>query len=149
MWTKYSMLRAALKLHENADISQYGRLIAFLKKESKNHKPKKAQVLEREDIQHLLCSFTIMKEGFSVNVLDICRKYMSQRPKNVSQTRLVLCYRNEKCTVQRIGINRLSKIPSVVADFLKLPETELYTAHSMRRTSGTLLFNAGTDLGML
>ena len=94
-------------------------------------------------------SFTIMKEGFSVNVLDICRKYMSQRPKNVSQTRLVLCYRNEKCIVQRIGVNRLSKIPSVVADFLKLPETELYTAHSMRRTSGTLLFNAGADLGML
>ena len=29
MWTKYSMLRATLKLHENADISQYGRLIAF------------------------------------------------------------------------------------------------------------------------
>ncbi|KAJ3654688.1 hypothetical protein Zmor_013861 [Zophobas morio] len=44
MWTKYSMLRATLKLHENADISQYSRLIAFLKNESKNHKPKKAKV---------------------------------------------------------------------------------------------------------
>ena len=79
-------------------------------------------------------SSTIMKEGFSVNVLDICRKYMSLRPKNVSHNRLFLCYRSEKCTVQPVGINSLSKIPSVVADFLKLPEVELFTGHSRRCT---------------
>ncbi|KAJ3665911.1 hypothetical protein Zmor_001375 [Zophobas morio] len=91
-----------------------------------------------------------MKEGFSVNVLDICRKYiMSLRPKNVSHNRLFLCYRSKKCTVQPVGINSLSKTPSVVADFLKLPEAELYTGHSIRRTSATLLSNAGADLGML
>jgi hypothetical protein len=94
-------------------------------------------------------SFTIMEEGFAVNVLDICRKYMSLRPKNISHNRLFLCYRNEKCTLQPVGINTLSKIPSVVADFLKLPESESFTGHSMRRTSASLLSNAGADLGMV
>lgn len=54
MWTKYSMLRSTLKLYENRDISQYGKLIAFLKNESKNYKCKKSKVLEREHIQQFL-----------------------------------------------------------------------------------------------
>ena len=55
-------------------------------------------------------------------------------------------YKNEKCTVQPIGRNTLGKIPNVVAKFLKLPTPKLYTGHCMRRSSTTLLANAGADI---
>jgi hypothetical protein len=68
MWTKYSMLKSTLKLHENTDISQYGKLIAFLKNESKNYKCKKSKVLEREHIQQFVAEapdkkYLMMKVG--------------------------------------------------------------------------------------
>lgn len=91
-------------------------------------------------------SFTIMEEGFSINALEICRKYIHLRLENVSNVRFFLQYKNEKCTVQSVGINTMSKIPSKVAAFLNLPDAESYTGHSMRRSSATLLANAGGDL---
>lgn len=94
-------------------------------------------------------SFTIVKEGFLTNVLDIYRKYESLRPKNVPHSRFFLNYKNEKCTIQPVGINSISKIPQAVASFLKLPEAQLYTGHSLRRSSATLLVNAGADLTTL
>ncbi|XP_050298550.1 uncharacterized protein LOC126737616 [Anthonomus grandis grandis] len=48
--TKYSTLRSTLMVHKNIDISQYHRLIFFLKVKSKGYVPKKSKVLEGEQI---------------------------------------------------------------------------------------------------
>ena len=45
-----------------------------------------------------------------------------------------------------IGVNTISKVPSLIAQFLKLPNPELYTGHSFRRTSACVLANAGGSL---
>lgn len=90
--------------------------------------------------------FTIMEEGFSINTVETCRKYMSLRPKKLSNDRFFLRYTNQKCTSQPVGINTLSKVPSRVASFLNLANAEAYSGHCMRRTSTTLLANKGADL---
>ncbi|KAJ8981011.1 hypothetical protein NQ317_008259 [Molorchus minor] len=38
------------------------------------------------------------------------------------------------------------KIPSVVASYLKLPDVACYTGHCLRRSSATLLADAGVDI---
>ncbi|KAJ8909673.1 hypothetical protein NQ315_012723, partial [Exocentrus adspersus] len=60
-------------------------------------------------------SFTVMEEAFSVNAVEMCRKYISLRPK-------------------------------AAASFLGLPDPESFTGHGMRRSSATLLANAGADI---
>ncbi|KAJ8910251.1 hypothetical protein NQ315_014460 [Exocentrus adspersus] len=42
-----------------------------------------------------------------------------------------------------MGKNTLAKIPCKVAQFLKLEHAHQYTGHCLRRTSATLLVNAG------
>jgi hypothetical protein len=73
---------------------------------------------------------------------------MSLRPKKLSIERFFLRYAKQKCTSQPVGINTLSKVPSIVASFLNLANAEAYTGHctSMRRTSTTLLANGGANL---
>lgn len=90
--------------------------------------------------------FAVMEDGFCVNAVDICRRYMLLRPVNVTTDRFFLRYLDGKCTVQCVGINTMSKVPTSVASFLKLPDAESYTGHSMRRSSATMLANAGSDL---
>jgi integrase len=90
--------------------------------------------------------FTILEEGFSINTVEKCRKYMSLRPKKLSIERFFLRYAKQKCTSQPVGINTLSKVPSIVASFLNQANAEAYTGHCMRRTSTTLLANGGANL---
>lgn len=54
LWTKYSMLKSTLKVHNNLDISKYSKLTAFLKSKARRYVPKKAKVLEREHIEVFL-----------------------------------------------------------------------------------------------
>lgn len=54
MWTKYSMLKSTLKIYKNVDISKYGKLISYLKIESRGHKPKKSKVFERNHMERFL-----------------------------------------------------------------------------------------------
>jgi integrase len=77
--------------------------------------------------------FTILEEGFSINTV-----------KKLSIERFFLRYAKQKCTSQPVGINTLSKVPSIVASFLNLANAEAYTGHCMRRTSTTLLANLTT-----
>ncbi|KAJ8982422.1 hypothetical protein NQ317_007770 [Molorchus minor] len=51
-----------------------------------------------------------------------------------------------KCTKQCVGINSFGKMPSEIAAFLKLPNPELYTGHSFRCSSATLLANSDEGL---
>ncbi|KAJ8910396.1 hypothetical protein NQ315_010457 [Exocentrus adspersus] len=90
-------------------------------------------------------SFTVMEEAFSVNAVEMCRKYISLRPKAAGK-RFFLRYVDGKCTTQHVGINTISKTFSKVASFLGLPDPESFTGYGMRRSSATLLANAGGDI---
>ncbi|KAJ8914002.1 hypothetical protein NQ315_012025 [Exocentrus adspersus] len=85
-------------------------------------------------------SFTVMEEAFSVNAVEMCRKYIT------AGRRFFLRYVDGKCTTQHVGINTISKTFSKVASFLGLPDPESFTRHGMRRSSATLLANAGGDI---
>lgn len=207
VWTKYSMLKSTLKVHKGIDISKYGKLTSYLKAESRNYKPRKAKILERNQIEKFLkeapdeeylqvkvgntrcqyfnvyielfilnslqvatimgvagacrCneltfldishvqdkgsylyvlipdtktnisrSFTIMEEAFSVNAVEMCRKYINLRPKT-ADGRFFLRYVAGKCTTQHVGINTISKTFSKVASFLGLLDPESFTGHGM------------------
>lgn len=79
---------------------------------------------------------------------DFCKlvkAYESLRPSKASSDRFFLNYQMGKCTTQVIGKNKFGAMPKQIAEYLKLPDACLYTGHSFRRTSATLLANAGAD----
>lgn len=80
------------------------------------------------------------------NMLELFRKYLSLRPPHVKHKRLFLYYKAGKCSSQPVGKNTMGKIPSVVASYLKLPDAACYTGHCLRRSSATLLADAGVDI---
>lgn len=84
-------------------------------------------------------------EGGKVDFLQIIRKYTSLRP-GTNHGRFFVFYKNGKCTSQPVGKNTLGKVPNMIANYLKLPNPELYTGHCMRRSSTTLLADAGADI---
>ncbi|RYA72252.1 hypothetical protein DD592_26315 [Enterobacter cloacae complex sp. 2DZ2F20B] len=48
-----------------------------------------------------------------------------------------------------VGINTIGGILKQIADFLKLRHSSTYTGHCFRRTSATLLADAGVDITVL
>lgn len=74
------------------------------------------------------------------------RKYRDLRPPNVTTARFFINYQKGKCTKQPIGRNKFLNAAKTVATFLHLKDPQLYTGHSFRRTSATLLANAGADI---
>ncbi|XP_031350101.1 uncharacterized protein LOC116175885 [Photinus pyralis] len=80
------------------------------------------------------------------NLLHIIRKYIAIRPKVTSHNRFFINYQNGKCTVQPVGVHKVGGVPSVVAKFLNLTNASSYTGHSFRRTSASLLANAGGSM---
>lgn len=82
----------------------------------------------------------------NLNYIEIYRKYAALRPRNATSRRLFLKYQNKRCVNQVVGINSIGKMPSMIAKHLKLPDYEAYTGHCFRRTSATLLANAGGDI---
>ncbi|KAJ8983861.1 hypothetical protein NQ317_007951, partial [Molorchus minor] len=76
------------------------------------------------------------------NMLKLFRKYLSLRPPHVKHKRLFFCTTKQE---NPVGKNTMGKIPSVVASYLKLPEVACYTGHCLRRSSATLLADAGVD----
>lgn len=45
-----------------------------------------------------------------------------------------------------MGINKIGAVPQKVANFLKLPNAKAYTGHCFRRSSATILVDAGGDI---
>lgn len=54
LWTHYSMLRATINMKKNLDIGKYTQLIAFLKRQSEGHKPKKSKIFSKEDVHKFI-----------------------------------------------------------------------------------------------
>lgn len=89
-------------------------------------------------------SFTISGEFYK-----IVKKYQDLRPPKFTSERFFINYRNGKCTVQVVGKNKFSTMPREIATYLNLPNIELYTGHSFRRTSATVLADSGDNLTTL
>lgn len=53
MWSKYLILKAAIKVYKNVDIENYSKLTGLLKSRSKPFKTKKAARLERMQIENI------------------------------------------------------------------------------------------------
>lgn len=94
---------------------------------------------------------TKIARKFSVtgNFYTIVKKYLSLRPVNISQTIFFFKFQNGKYHQQRIGINKFGAMGKEIATFLKLPDSNLYTGHCFRRSSATLLVDAGGDITTL
>jgi integrase len=110
------------------DIQDCGDVLNVIIPDSKTHKERR---------------FSIINEGFGVNPIDLYRRYVALRPKN-SPSRFFLQYHKGKCSRQNVGINTFGAIPKKIATFLELENPKSYTGHSFRRSSATLLVNAGT-----
>ncbi|XP_063370766.1 uncharacterized protein LOC134659090 [Cydia amplana] len=76
----------------------------------------------------------------------IVKKFIGTRPKNCKNERFFLTYYKGKCSFQNVGINHFGNMGKMVATYLKLSNPELYTGHCFRRTSATLLIDAGGDI---
>lgn len=75
----------------------------------------------------------------------IVKKYANLRPKNATNDRFFLNYKNGMCTVQVIGINTFAKMPGRIANYLKLENPKSYTCHTFRRSSVNLATNTGNN----
>lgn len=81
--------------------------------------------------------------------LDVVRKDIALRPAELKDTRFFFKYVKGKSIKQFVGIYKFGKIPQEIAVYLKLPNAKEYTGHCLRRSSATLLVNAGGEITML
>lgn len=86
-------------------------------------------------------SFVVKGEFF-----QIVQRYTKLRPSNVPHQRFFVNYQNGKCTKQAIGINKMGRVPFVVAQFLDLPNPERYTSHTIRHTGASLFVEGGGNM---
>lgn len=82
-----------------------------------------------------------------LDYVSIYRKYSVLRPKNIKTPRFFLKYNAGKCIKQVVGINTFGRVPSMIAQYLEMPNPRLYTGHCFRRCSNTLLKDDGDCLG--
>lgn len=78
--------------------------------------------------------------------MPLYRKYVACRPENFESCRFFFKYSNGKGCRQVVGVHQFGKMPKIVAKFLNLPNADEYTGHCFRRSSATILVNAGADL---
>ncbi|XP_031355092.1 uncharacterized protein LOC116178061 isoform X3 [Photinus pyralis] len=92
-------------------------------------------------------SFTISGDKY----VQLYKKYSSLRPTNLKTDRFFIKYRNGTCYRQVVGIHKLATTAYEVANYLHLPHLNLYTGHSLRKTSAEVLkegvYLAGVELG--
>ncbi|KAK4887074.1 hypothetical protein RN001_003345 [Aquatica leii] len=78
--------------------------------------------------------------------INLIKKYYQLRPAHTPHDRYFLTYREGKCSILPIGINKIGKMPKSIATFLNLSNPEDYTGHCFRRSSVSELANRGGDL---
>ncbi|XP_047986656.1 uncharacterized protein LOC125226654 isoform X1 [Leguminivora glycinivorella] len=196
MWVEYSKLKSMLNIHHRTDISQYAKLIAFLKRKSEGYKAKKAHTFSPDDLQKFIdnapdYTYLLSKVAVILGIMGACRrqelhmlkidhildadntlvvnimntknridrtftitgkyyklvkKYMNLRPNTCTSQNFFVRYISGKCVAQNIGINAFGQMGKTMAAYLNLPNPELYTGHCFRRTSATLLVDAGGNI---
>lgn len=94
--------------------------------------------------------FTITNEIIeNVSALQLIKNYINLRPPHVCHQTFFINYRHGKCSSQVVGVHTFGKIPSCIAKYLQLPNANSYTGHAFRRSSASLLVEAGADILML
>ena len=86
-------------------------------------------------------SFTITGKFY-----EYFKKYAMLRPSDVNEQRFFLNYQKQKCTKQPVGVNKFGYVPKEIATYLHLETPKLYTGHCFRRSSATILVDAGGDI---
>ena len=66
---------------------------------------------------HIIRTFTINNP-----FRDIVIKFMALRPGTVRHNNFFLNYQNGRCTCQVIGVNKIGRTPSLIAQCLQLPK---------------------------
>ncbi|KAJ8970449.1 hypothetical protein NQ317_000663 [Molorchus minor] len=114
--------------------------------------------LTEDDIEDVGSSLIVKKlairqrfhESLWLRMWEICLNFFENTCPFVLPTSSIsaffLYYKAGKCSSQPVGKNTMGKIPSVVASYLKLPDVACYTGHCLRRSSATLLADAGVDI---
>lgn len=77
---------------------------------------------------------------------ELCKQCIRLRPNPCPNPSFFLNYVSGKCTTQNVGMNKFGNLVKIIASYLKLPNSELYTGHCFRRTSASLLFDTGGDI---
>lgn len=95
---------------------------------------------------HTSRCFTISKEVKNGKYLALYRKYASLRKPNTKHNRFFTQYKKGVISVQCVGINTFGKMPADIAGYLGLPDPHLYTGHSFRRSSATMLADSGEGI---
>lgn len=80
---------------------------------------------------------------------DKVKKYISLRPTDMTSDSFFLKYKEGKCFHQNIGVHKIGEMPSQIASYLQLTQSEKYTGHCFRRTSATLLSDSGASMLMI
>lgn len=112
------------------DVEDVGSILIVKVPDSKNHSER---------------TFTVT----NLEYVRIYRKYRALRPRHASSRRLFLKYTNGKCVNQHVGINKIGEMPSLIAKWLGKDMCDRYTGHCFRRSSATLLANAGGNMTSL
>ncbi|KAJ8976170.1 hypothetical protein NQ317_002058 [Molorchus minor] len=138
LWAQYSMVKSFLIIYDNIDISKFPKLIAFLKRTGDGYQAKKSKISTKSEIDRFLSSaddneILMIKVGLILGIAGACRTDE-------------LVNLNVDDIKDPVGKNTMGKIPSVVASYLKLPDVACYTGHCLRRSSATLLADAGVDI---
>lgn len=74
--------------------------------------------------------------------LAFIKKYAALRPANAEHRRFFIFYKNGRCSTQVIGKNTFSKLPTIIATFLGLPDPDLYSGSCFRKYKSLLLADA-------
>lgn len=79
LWSRFSMIKAVMKLRENFNIGQFYKLITFLKKQSVGFSPKKAKVFNKEDIAKFMVEapddvYLLIKVATIFGLAGACRR---------------------------------------------------------------------------
>lgn len=77
----------------------------------------------------------------------ICKKYTDVR--QTTSPIFFMHYQHGKCTKQRIGVNKFGTMGKQIAKFLNLPHQDMYTGHTFRRSSASLLVDEGGVISTL
>ncbi|KAF2897040.1 hypothetical protein ILUMI_09134 [Ignelater luminosus] len=93
-------------------------------------------------------TFTVINDnGSDVEYRALYRKYAGLHfDKSAVERRFFLKYINGRGTNQVVGINTFGRLASMIARYLNLKVLHLFMGHCFRRSSATLLTNAGADL---
>lgn len=77
--------------------------------------------------------------------LAVYQKYAKLRPET-HHPNFLMKYKNGKCHNQVVGKEKIAAFPKEIAKFLKLPDAEKYTGQAFRRSSATIVPNAGASV---